>query len=101
MSSSRAKPVEKNVKLEEDAMPWVAPPLAKVGEKRSYEPDYVNFDYELEKKKIEIREKNLVLFKQEEQAKHDVAMKQVEVDKKQDEIRHRKQYDDWLYPRKK
>lgn len=58
----------------------VARALAQVGEKRSLEPDSENFDYELEKKKLEIREKNLALYKQEQQAKHEFDKKQLEIE---------------------
>ena len=79
----------------------VAPPLAQVGEKRSLEPDNVKFDYDIEKKKLEIREKNLALYKQEQQAKLDFDTKQAEIETKnkdaEAEAYTKKKRADWLY----
>ena len=79
----------------------VAPPLAQVGQKRSLEPDYANFDYNIELQKLEIREKDLALYKKEQQAKLDFDTKQAEVEtKKTDaeaEAYTKKKRADWLY----
>ena len=79
----------------------VAPPLAQVGEKRSLAPDYDNFDYDIEKKKLEIREKNLALYRQEQQAKLEFDTKQAEIETKckdaEAELYTKKKRADWLY----
>jgi len=68
----------------------VDPPLAQVGEKRSLEPDYKNFDYELEKQKLQIREKNIALDRQEQLAKLEVAKAKLDVAQKEADIEHQK-----------
>lgn len=83
------------MKMVDDAKSVVAPPLAQVGEKRSLEPDNVNFDYDIEKKKLEIREKNLALYKQEQQAKLDFDIQQAKLETK------RKMDDAHVYNEKK
>ena len=71
-------------------LPQRLPNVASVGEKRSLEPDYENFDYELEKKKLEIREKHLALYKQEQQAKLEVAKQEQLAKQKQADIEHQR-----------
>ena len=79
----------------------VAPPLAQVGQKRNLEPDYANFDYNIELKKLEIREKDLALYKKEQQAKLDFDTKQAEIETKnkdaEAEAYTKKKRADWLY----
>ena len=79
----------------------VAPPLAQVGEKRSLQPDYDNFDYDIELKKLEIREKDLALYKKEQQAKLEFDTKQAEIETKnkdaEPELYTKKKRADWLY----
>ena len=79
----------------------VAPPLAQVGEKRSLQPDYDNFDYDIELKKLEIREKDLALYKKEQQAKLEFDTKQAEIETTskdaEAELYTKKKRADWLY----
>ena len=74
---------------------------AQVGEKRSLQPDYDNFDYDIELKKLEIREKDLALYKKEQQAKLEFDTKQAEIETKnkdaESELYTKKKRADWLY----
>ena len=98
-AGKRAKPVEKAPAADKalhegmHLLPQRLPNVASVDEKRSLEPDYENFDYELEKQKLEIREKNLALYKQEQQAKLEVVKQEQLAKQKQADIEHQKVHD--------